>query len=444
MKKNKNFKNILFLLLFTIIMTGCNEKLELVNPTQLPVDKYIVSDASAQTAIANVYNEMQNSYVNAARYRMFTGLYADELNHTGSFPDLTQSVVNDVLASNFFITRIFSNTYDVINNSTMIIRNLSTNSDVSPATKQSLTAECHALRAFGYFHLVKLYGGLPIVEDVFTLDAKKDTPRSSEADIYKYILDEISKAKGKISNTQTTRFTNNALTLLEAEVHIFMGNYNLAEPLLKSLVGKYTLTSDYADLFKIGNTSTSTIFRLNYVSSDQNSLAFFFTPTGRKEVGPSATLLNAFETDDKRKELIANNNSLNDSYINKYTDNVGGSDLPYVYRYADVLLLYAEVLARKDDANASKYINMIRERAGLADVTLNSANVVDLISKERFVEFFAEGKRWTDVKRFGLAPTVIGEKTGVTYNANKLLFPIPQDEIDANDSISQENQNPGY
>lgn len=443
MKKIKNFKNILFLLLFTIVITGCNEKLELANPTQLPVDKYITSDESAQTAVANVYNEMQNSYVNAARYRMFTGLYADELDHTGSFPDLTQSVVNDVLASNYFITRIFSNTYDVINNSSIIIRNLSTNDDVSPATKQSLTAECHALRAFGYFHLVKLYGGLPIVEDIYTIDTKKDTPRSSEADVYKYILNEVSKAKGKISNVQTTRFTNDALTLLEAEVHIFMGNYNLAEPLLKSLVGKYTLTSDYADLFKVGNTSTSTIFRLNYTSSDGNNLAFFFTPTGRKEVGPSATLLNAFEADDKRKELIgiASNNS---PYINKYTDNAGESDLPYIYRYADVLLMYAEVLARKNDANASKYINMIRKRAGLTDVTLNSSNVVDLISKERFVEFFAEGKRWTDVKRLGLAPSVIGGKTGVTYNANKLLLPIPQDEIDSNDSISQENQNPGY
>lgn len=442
-------KYILFSIvtLSLLTFTSCDDKLDLTDPTTLSVDQFITDAESARTALFQAYSEVQSRYVAGADPKMFTGLYSDELRHSGSFPSFTQAVVNNVLVGNSSVSRIFSNHYDVINRCTTILKSIE-GVEMDSAAKEAIIAEAHALRAYGYFQLVKLYGGLPIVENVFTLDgvAANNTPRSSEAEVYTYILNEINKAKGKIaaSNTFTT-FTNDAVAVLEAQVHVFMGNYNLAEPILKTIIdsGNYSLVS-YADLFTTGN-NNSAIFRVNYNNADKNSLAFFFTPTGRKEVAPTQELLDAFETGDVRKDLIANNTSLADAYINKYTDNANGSDQPYIYRYADVLLMYAEILARKDDANAKDYLNLVRTRAGLADVTdLNSTNFAAIIAQERLVEFYAEAKRWEDAKRLGFAENIINAKTGVTFSNKQLLWPIPQDELDANPGISQEDQNPGY
>jgi hypothetical protein len=89
----------------------------------------------------------------------------------------------------------------------------------------------------------------------------------------------------------------------------------------------------------------------------------------------------------------------------------------------------------------------VRNRAGLDDVTLTSDNWEDIILKERRLELYAEGERWLDVKRFGVAEEVISSKPSVTFAnvRNKyLLWPIPQNEIDANEQISPADQNPGY
>lgn len=434
------------------IFISCDDKLNITDPTTLGVDQFITDYASAKTALAQSYNEIQNTATGnqpvIVDFRMLTGLYSGELRHTGSFPSFTEAEVNNILVNNVNVSRIFSQHYNIINRATVIIRTMENVSDISNSQREEIIAEAHAIRAFGYSRLVKLFGGLPLVEKVFSLDGpdSKNTPRSSENDVYQYILNEISLAKGKISTSNPNTFlTNDAVEVLEAEIHMLMENYDLAENTLQGLIGKYTLDPSYENLFQLGNNSSSTIFRIDYNASDSNSLAFNFTPTGRLEVGPSQSLIDTFEAGDTRISLIPNSNNLDAAYISKYVDNAEGKDLPYIYRYADVLLMYAEVLARRDDPNAATYLNMIRNRAGLSDIgAFDSSNVVDIISRERSSEFFGEGKRWADIKRLGLAPTVIDSKIGINFSSKQLLWPIPQNELNANGSISQDDQNPGY
>ena len=70
-----------------------------------------------------------------------------------------------------------------------------------------------------------------------------------------------------------------------------------------------------------------------------------------------------------------------------------------VMRYAEVLLLYAEAcLQSGDTAEGAKYVNMIRERAGLAP--LASVTMNDL-KKEKSYELWLEGSRWLDLVRWG-------------------------------------------
>ena len=68
----------------------------------------------------------------------------------------------------------------------------------------------------------------------------------------------------------------------------------------------------------------------------------------------------------------------------------------------------------------------------------------DTVLLERAYEFMSEGKRWKDLKRSGKAKETILANLGIVVADRFMLWPIPQQEIETNEKISQEDQNPGY
>ena len=70
-----------------------------------------------------------------------------------------------------------------------------------------------------------------------------------------------------------------------------------------------------------------------------------------------------------------------------------------IMRYAEVLFLYAEACMQSgDNAEGAKYVNMIRERAGLAPL---ATVTMDDLKKEKSYELWLEGSRWLDLLRWG-------------------------------------------
>lgn len=120
------------------------------------------------------------------------------------------------------------------------------------------------------------------------------------------------------------------------------------------------------------------------------------------------------------------------------SDRYMSNDFP-IFRYADVLLLKAELLLRTggDAGEALSLVNQIRSRAGatpLAAVTLED------ILAERARELYAEGHRRSDMIRFGAYFATRWEKPDVSADYTK-LWPIPDAQINANSNLIQ---NPGY
>lgn len=446
-------KKILYSLTLSLLVfgTGCEDTLlDLENPDQLGTDQYIIDDQTAEQAVVGIYSAFQSTNIGGAVPIQVTGLYADELSHTGSFPTYTEFFLNNVTATgNTNNTNIWESIYAAIFRANSVIYALEnlTEGEVSSDVSAASIAEAKALRAYFYFYLVRAYGGVPIPDTLVTQvgSAAGNVARASESEVYAYIQADIDAALGKLVDNGVYRFSNDALRVLKAKVHMELGEYTEAQDALEPLIGNYALLDNYEDLFVSGDNSEA-IFRLNYSADDSNALAFYFYPSadgGRRETAPTLSLASSFEDDDTRISMIENPTDASSIILTKYSDVSTGTDQPYIYRYADVLLMYAELLARDDDASASDYINEVRSRANLDDVVLTSANVVDVIAQERLWELYGEGHRWFDVKRLGLAQEVI-ESKGLTYNANRLVWPIPQDEIDANESMTQADQNPGY
>ena len=117
-----------------------------------------------------------------------------------------------------------------------------------------------------------------------------------------------------------------------------------------------------------------------------------------------------------------------------------------VYRYADVLLMEAEALNEQGLTDeAAVPLNIVRKRAGLPGVSgLSQAEMREKIIHERRIELAFEGHRWFDMIRLEHGDYAINFLRSIgkgNVTKDRLLFPIPQTEMDANPLLKQ---NPGY
>ena len=125
--------------------------------------------------------------------------------------------------------------------------------------------------------------------------------------------------------------------------------------------------------------------------------------------------------------------------IGGYALNVADNALNYnnnyrVWRLAETLLNAAELAVRGagSKSEAQGWLDMVRDRAGLAPVDATLDNILN----ERAHEFLGEGKRYFDIVRSGLASQLLvpgdeiaGDRTG-RWTENKKYLPFSQEEID--------------
>jgi len=143
-----------------------------------------------------------------------------------------------------------------------------------------------------------------------------------------------------------------------------------------------------------------------------------------------------------------------------------------IFRYSDVLLLYAECLNERGDVTGAKqYINLVRMRAnnivpdeqphlwyqkskgtipdvdgllaqGLVKNGVSLNTVKNIIVHERFVEFLGEYQRYFDLLRWGMADPVWLEplKKG-GWSPKAMYYPFPQAELDNNKNLKGNEMN---
>jgi len=112
-----------------------------------------------------------------------------------------------------------------------------------------------------------------------------------------------------------------------------------------------------------------------------------------------------------------------------------------IIRFADVLLLAAEALNRKDAPNdvlALDYVNLVRDRVNLDPISGSGDDLFEKIKLERRLELAMEAHRFHDLVRWGNAGQVLGP-LGFTAGVHE-IYPIPNTEV----IVGELEQNPGY
>lgn len=460
-KRFSNIRIIALVSIMAILVISCKKFLEIPPPSyQLVGDNVFTNDGTSTSAITGIYSEMmlnQNQIFNSA-ITLYGGLYSDEMLYYSSSE--RDEFINSKLSQSshaFLSSAFWAPAYKHIYAANISIEKLERSANLSPAVMRTLLGEAKFIRAFSFFYLTELFGGIPLT---LTSDYKINQAlgKSSYAEALEQVVSDLKDAKTLLPEqyTDSERIRPNkwTATSLLARVYLHMRKWNEAktesDEILKSNL--YQISTQLNNVFL--KQSSETIWQLQPMIPGWNTWEgkeiLSETPGATPTYILRNSLVQSFETGDKRKDhWMTSRIYLGDTvyYPNKYKvygNNVPVTEYYIVFRLAEIYLIRAEAKFNLGDyKGAISDINILRARAGLELVNiLDEKLLINLIVNERRHELFAEwGHRFFDLKRWQLIDVVMGLTKPATWNSFRSLWPIPYNQINANPNLIQ---NPGY
>lgn len=444
------------------------------------------------------------------------------------------------------LNNVWVEIYSCIDNANNFITKINSFAPNFSITERSI-GQAKFLRALSYFDLVRVWGEVPLRTELATQETLF-LPKSSKQEIYNQIVKDLTEATTELPSQEylVGRPLSYAAQAYLAKVYMQMASeteltktsqeyWDLAYQSAKLVydAGQYSLLSNYGDLFVEGNENTvESIFELQYIStgtatqSGQHSTMFSPARTiynqrnqggqvrvnrmalhdhyldynvGINDVHPDSRI-NVTYIKDEYTEIVAPNRvrrlypaqfagGFAVNFVKKYAEssntNINSEKNRIAFRFADLLLLLAEIENERGNTTLSKsYLKEVLDRA---DPTLYEKANIDAITggedlrlriaKERIYELLGEGQEWFDLRRVKIGNTNFLENriqrrqalmtgsdlfdrrnqtryhniwnvdlsfvTGSQLTKN-LLFPIPLNEIIGNNNLTVTDQNPGY
>jgi len=476
---------IIFLTIGLLFGSACSDKLDLYPTTQQTEGTFYQNEREIEQTVDEVYHQLGLVYNANGLPDLFGELYSDNtqiLLRTGA-NNFGEQITDYFLQSdNGLIRSAWESCYGAIgicNNAIYQLENTSV--EIEQSRIDQLKVQATFVRALLYFNMVRAWGAIPYIDTKITPEESYNYLRVEPDEIYQNLIQDLNFAKENLPESYTGndigRVTKYAASAVLAKVYLTQGNSSAAKTELEIIINsnRYSLDAnndgaineeDYLFLFKSDTkNSKSSILEVQYLSGVNASNAnhqvnytpFFFdfhlpdqniTFRGNGHNTPSEDLENEFEENDPRKEtsIYPGYENLSTGEFVDYPFTMKFFDSDYenegqnfeIIRYADVLLMYAEI------TQDAQYLNMVRDRVGMpsfGSVGYPSDNFPTLplaIEHERRIELCFEFHRFFDLVRTNRAVEVM-ESKGYNINESKLVFPIPLNEIDINPDITQNN-----
>lgn len=341
-----------------------------------------------------------------------------------------------------------------------------------------LMGELYFLRSLYYFNLVRVFGDVPLILVLLTAEDDLQSAKTPKAEVYDQIINDLNIAADLLPDNPLNlgRADKYAAKSLLAKVFLTKASltgddqdYEQVKGLCLDIQvnGGYQLLGSYLDIFSSTNEfNAESIFEVQFddIAADiarnplnQQLLPLNFTnPITVWQAQPSDKLSSIIEEGDKRRLLVASDTTVTGirmtggRWLTKYQDveafgldmNLGANF--YVLRYADVILMLAEAENELYGPTETAFnaINAIRTRAGLVGLDASDytkETLRDAILKERQIEFVGEGQRWYDLVRTNRLVPTMQDLGFVNVDERRMVFPIPQAELDANPNMTQNN-----
>jgi hypothetical protein len=476
-------------------LAGCNDMLTETPRAQVVTETFFKSAADARAAIIAAYQPLNSGNLYGTNMQWATIAGSDE-----GFVGKDEENINIINLTrdnwdptNGYVTGPWNGYYSIITRSNLILDKVPA-IEMDETQKAQILAEAKFLRAFSYFNLIRLYGDVPLVTTPEEQQALG--PRTPKADVWTQVIKDVNEAEPVLPTSWDSgnkgRATKGAADALLADVYVWRSSaegsneWQQASDAAKKVIdsGVYALVPNYIDAFLPGSQNRSEeIFAVQATGAAGGTTVSIATWTWPREMGagspggwgtyvPTTPVLDLYPAGDYRREVSYFTHGPDPKgvdvtfyrpHVYKYrpTTRPGPEDVNWpIYRYADVLLLYAEAqneLGHPDLAAGA--VNQLRARARNGTGSENRSTPADIstglsqaamrtaILDERRIELAFEGDRWFDQVREGFDyfknSMLANDTTAVAANLSpaKMLWPIPQSQIDLNPALVQ---NPGY
>lgn len=443
--------NILWLpVVLMLTLTACDKQLDLEPAQNISEGLALSNDANVKSVLLGGYDAlMADGLYGGNSLRDAELLGADgEIRWVGTFNGPREVFNKTMIAGNGEAENMWLDGYRAINIANNVLSALNF---VDEEDRAQVEGEARFIRAMAYFQLVRFYGkpyeaggnnnqlGVPLVtQPTRGIDATSQVPRGTVEQAYALILDDLEKAESLLPDDNGPRADTHTASALLARVYLQMGRYADARDHADMVIasGHYDLVGNYADIWNNDDNSSEDIFAMQVSAQDfleATMVVFYSIPEfggrdGDIEIEPKHTDL--YDAADARLALHYDGNGAlrTGKWKNQYRNQ------PLI-RLAEMYLIRAECNARLGSsvgASVDDDYNATHTRAGLPART---GVTLDDILLERRLELAHEGHRIHDIKRLK------GSADGFPYDADKLVYPIPAREMEANKSLEQ---NSGY
>jgi len=492
-------------------LNNCSDELELTNPNSPTPESFWQNVDHAEGGLTAVYAPLPTIPMFG---RILVGLHLIHRSDIANpFPqsNVNDAGALQVRPENPRLIEIYSEWYKMVARANQVINRVP-DIEMDAARKQEILGEAHFLRGFAYFYIVNLWGTSPLsLEESAGLD-DLFLPNSTIEQTYAAVIEDFSIAQanlpqdGRPPKGEVGRATWGAATAFLGRSYLYTGNFSQAAVELKKVIdsGIYELNENYNDNFteEISNTPES-IFEIQYdgnetggwggsggnvwraqaweadiaprnyssqqsMSVNQWVLDLFLneqTTDGGEDPRAKATLLwnypDAMIYQDPFVETMLGDD-LDRVWVRKYLNFrrensltpgawQGATNNWKIFRYADLLLMYAEAENEVNGGSqaAMDALNEVRDRVNMPNASgLNQAQLRQAIRDERVKELAIEGNRMFDLNRWGIAadrfeqnPEFRSNSQGVFIRGQHEYLPIPAQDVQSNPNLIQ---NPGY
>lgn len=471
-----------FIISTLIVLASCHKDLEVVHKSGLTTSNMWTEAADAIAARNGMYRQFRATFITQypfwGEYR--TGIWGPGNDGSEGYRD--EIYDNTIQVSNGSTN--WAALYSTIGNANFILK-YTPGLEMNQDQKNSIIADALFIRSFCYYWIVRLWGDAPLVLQPYE-SANQDNlfpSREPQDRIFDQIDEDIERALSIIPDNHFVADRNMATKTV---LNVFKADFNLwsakvrgkGKPALDKAksalddikkVTSYQLENNFSTIFQ-SKSSSEIIFTISLLRNEAEggysdvflesisnvSPALFENPvkvgsvrqrcfltpqfqnfllSESKDTRTKTTFDTYYDVDRKRKQ----------QWVNKFAGTweqgtrIFDSNIP-IYRYADVLLLSAEVYnALGDPTTALAELNKVAKRAYGVDqyypTSLSPQDIDSKILDERMKEFVAEGKLWWDYIRMGQVfkrtPSLIGRDN----EKNILLWPISNSSINSNPNI---------
>ncbi len=475
-----------------ILLNGCHDSFlsEKVYSNITPINFY-KTESDAQAALTSVYNTLRHSS-SFQRQMLLAAEYPGEATWPNNSGEAWRTEMDQFTwtPSSTGFYQIWSQLYVTINRANTVLANIEGVQFKTPGAKEKIIGETRFLRGLAYLYLIRFFENVPLKTEENMTEIESTNEGTSDA-VWALIFDDFTFAKQNLNAKNTGANVGRATagaaqTMLTKAYLSYAGKpwnkteyWSKAAQEAKAAIDNtaygYDLENEYEKVFLLSNEhGPEYIFSVEYESfigqgwdwptftgirsGDQIKLDGWSSLTVETE------FFNSMSVDDKRRSKTfvleytgINNPTITYTYpgniaiphFNKYIDrnDVGNGTADYalnhyVTRFSDLLLMHSEAEneANGPSQNAVYGINRVRARAGLPALEpseYTKETLREAIFQERLWELCQEGHVWFDMKRMNLMTKRIKK---FQVQEKHYVFPIPQNELDANPNLVQNSQ----